>query len=114
MKHWIKTLVIAAVFVLLYAILCVMVTSVEAQTEHWPPKDYHSYVTVFTDSGGLLAQVYCQTEEEAQVILRKVADCITGKIDTVVWIGDSVLKPSVIGYAVTHRKYSPHIRKGDR
>jgi len=104
MKHWIRTLVITTLLIL-------MITSVEAHHKGWPPKDYHSYVTIFTDSGKMCAQIYCQTEKEAQAILQKVEDCINGKVTTVIRFRDSVLKPSVIGYARMLRKYNPKAKK---
>lgn len=104
MKSRIMTLVLTTLFVLI-------VTSVGAHHKSWPPKEYHSYVVIHTTDGSSCPQIYCQTEKEAQAILQKVEDCITGKIKTVIRFRDSVLKPSVISYAQMRRKYN---QKGDK
>lgn len=100
MKRWIKTLVITTLFVL-------MVTSAGAHHKNHPPKEYHSYVTIYTDSERMCAIVYCQTEKEAQAVLQKVEDCIAGKIKTAVRFRDAVIKPSTIASARMFRNSKP-------
>lgn len=72
------------------------------------PKDFHSVVRVWaigepspdkTKQTFLCAEVYCQTEDESQAVLKTVEDCMNGIGPAVIHVGDSVIGDKAISFA---------------
>lgn len=67
--------------------------------------EYHSCVRVWSTSGNVCAEVYCQSEEEAQAVMNKVYDCLAGRLGTdIVKLGSAIVRGSEIGHAKIYRK----------
>lgn len=85
------------------------------------PKDYHSVVRVWAiGEPGLdrekqvlvCAEVYCQSEDEVQIVLKEIEDCMSGKGPTVIRVGESVIRDKAISFAKAFSKadYPPYTR----
>lgn len=76
------------------------------------PKDYHSVVRAWAIGGKVCAEVYCQTQEEAESELNKIEDCMNGIGPKVINLGDSVVRGTAIEYAQAYSKadYPPYSR----
>ena len=78
------------------------------------PKVYHSFVTVWAIGGSahdqvheevVLGKVYCQSQEEAQTVLKKIEDCMNGNGPVAINIGSSVIRGSIISFAEICNKH---------
>lgn len=76
------------------------------------PKDYHSVVRVWAFNGAICAEVYCQTGDEIQAVLKKIRDCMNGKRPKVISFDDSVVRGTAISFARIYGKadYPPYNR----